>query len=198
MKTTFNNQNTRQARNKAATQALSYACLCFFSLGQAQAQTCNPNITANTPDSRFEVLASGSEVKDKQTGLIWQRCSLGQTWDATANSGKGSCTGTASSHNWKDALTQAKNLGNGYRLPNITELQSIVERKCYSPAINATIFPNTPMNDYYWSSSPYATSSSDAWVVYFGSGHGGTNAKYNSAYVRAVSEGGLGKSQPKK
>ena len=30
------------------------------------------------PASRYAT--SGAEVTDKETGLVWQRCSVGQTW----------------------------------------------------------------------------------------------------------------------
>lgn len=146
----------------------------------AHAQTCRTDsILATTPDSRFEIISNGSEVKDKVTGLIWQRCSMGQTWDGNT------CTGTATSHTWQQALTVAKNLGNGYRLPNIKELKSIVERQCYNPTINSKVFPNT-QSSVYWSSSPYANNNNDAWGVNFYNGPDGGNYKNNRHYVRAV------------
>lgn len=146
----------------------------------AHAQTCKTDsILATTPDSRFEIISNGSEVKDKVTGLIWQRCSVGQTWDGNT------CTGTATTHTWQQALTVAKNLGNGYRLPNIKELKSIVERQCYDPAINSKTFPNTP-SSWYWSSSPAARYSDTAWGVYFYYGIDANGSKPDSYYVRAV------------
>lgn len=162
--------------------------VCFLNLlsisipahAQSSQQTCKKNsITATTPNSRFEVLGNGGEVKDKQTGLIWQRCSLGQTWNGT------SCIGTATQHNWKDALNKSKTVGTGYRLPNIKELKSIVERQCINPAINLQVFPNTQTNDY-WSSSPYNNHIYYSRMVNFK--YGGENAHYkNSSYfVRAV------------
>ena len=123
----------------------------------SQAQTCQTNIKNKTPDSRYQLLNNNSEVKDLKTGLIWQRCSLGQTWRGTT------CTGTASQYTWQQALQAAKDAGNGLTLPNIKELSSLANRACYNPAINDTFFPNTPFdsgNDYYgayWSSSPVAT-----------------------------------------
>lgn len=145
----------------------------------AHAQTCKTDsIPATTPDSRFTPIGNGAEIKDNVTGLIWQRCSIGQTWDGNT------CTGTATTHTWQQALTVAKDLGNGYRLPNIKELASIVEEQCYEPAINSKTFPNTPSN-WYWSSSPLAGNSANAWGVHFGYG-GDVNYDKNSHYVRAV------------
>lgn len=149
----------------------------------SHAQTCNDSITKTAPDSRYEVLAGGSEVKDSQTGLIWQRCSLGQTWDSSSST----CTGTATTHNWQQALSQAQALGNGYSLPNIKELQSLVEEACYNPTINESIFPNSQSGGY-WSASPHASYSNHAWGVDFYNGGTDFNYKYLSLYVRAVRE----------
>ena len=140
-------------------------------------QTCNDRVQATTPDSRFEM--SGNEVKDLQTGLIWQRCSVGQSW------GSSGCSGSATTYIWSDALSLATG---DWRLPNLKELTSIVETACYNPAINLTVFPGTP-NSWYWSSSPYAYLSGNAWVVLFSYGNDGTYAKNDGRYVRLVRGG---------
>ncbi len=63
---------------------------------------------------------------------------------------------------------------NDWRLPNIKELYSIIEEQCIVPAINLDVFPNTPSNRNYWSSSPHnANDSSNAWFVGFGYGYYG-------------------------
>lgn len=178
-------QHTKNASIQSIVGILLFGTLLAST---SYAQTCKDSITKTAPDSRYEILGNGNEVKDKQTGLIWQRCSLGQAWDATANNGNGSCSGTASTHNWPEALTQALSLGNGYRLPNIKELQSLVEEACYSPAINNKIFPNTNTNTSYWSASPFANDGYNAWRVLFYDGHAHGRLKYNSYYVRAVRE----------
>ena len=109
---------------------------------------CNSSIIRTAPDSRYELLNSNTEVKDKKTGLIWQRCSLGQTWNGTG------CISDAVRYQWVDALQAAKNIGGGWRVPNIKELDSLIEQACYSPSINEVIFPNTQSGSY-WSSSPF-------------------------------------------
>ncbi len=146
-------------------------------------QTCNANIQATTPDSRFTTTAE--TVTDTKTGLMWMRCSLGQ-------SGGGCSTGNATQYNWQQALesvavTNATSPGgyNDWRLPNIKELASIAELQCYDPAINLTIFPNT-LGSYYWSSSPYADFNDSAWVVSFFYGSGYDNSKNENRYVRLV------------
>ncbi len=149
------------------------------------AQTCNPHIIADAPDNRYSMNANGT-VLDKKTALTWMRCALGQTWN------KGVCTGSAQSHNWQSALENAKNTEfagkNNWRLPNQKELQSLVESRCYDPAINLTAFPNA-VSDLFWSSSPVAYLSSSAWLVYFGYGYGAWYHKDGVYYVRLVRNG---------
>jgi hypothetical protein len=94
--------------------ALSIIAL-LLAITHSHAQTCNPNITRSAPDSRYQLVNDNTEVKDTQTGLIWQRCSLGQTWSGS------SCTGTATTYNWTNALQTAANMGNGWRVPNIKD-----------------------------------------------------------------------------
>jgi hypothetical protein len=151
----------------------------------SHAQTCQSNIKNKTPDSRYQLLNNGSEVKDLKTGLVWQRCSLGQTWDGTT------CAGEASSYTWQQALQAAQTAGNGWTLPNINELLSLANRSCYLPAINDTFFPNTPFDSSHnygrvWSSSPVAYYGDYAWDVYFGHGYGGLDYKRYALFVRLV------------
>lgn len=135
----------------AITTTLSYA------------QNCNPNILRTAPDTRYKLLNNSSEVQDIQTGLIWKRCSLGQIWSGTT------CTGSPITYNWKNALLYAKNLGSDWRLPNIKELDSLVEQAC-DMSINDTFFPNTATNGVYSSSS--VSSSNNVYIVGFSRGGG--------------------------
>lgn len=125
--------------------------ICISLLAQSVvAQTCRDDIPTSTPDSRFTV--NGEEVIDHVTGLVWQRCSLGQA-------GSDCSGGGADAYTWQGALQAAEvertATGVAWRLPNRNELQSIVERRCFRPAINASVFPNTH-SWYYWSGSPNA------------------------------------------
>ena len=163
-------------RNPEMIKILIIAC-CILMAQIAAAQTCKDTITASTPDSRFVI--NGDEVTDTQTGLIWQRCTLGL-------SGNDCTDGSANTYTWQEALQAAVS---PWRLPSIRELRSIVEEKCYDPAINLTIFPNT-LSSYYWSASPYADSSDYAWYVHFNNGysHYGTKG-YGYLSVRLVRGG---------
>lgn len=137
-------------------------------------QICKPqHIRAATPTADFIDHRDGT-VTHKRTGLVWMRCSLGQTWDGKT------CVGEAKKFVWRDSLQAASdfNAAGGYaghkdwRLPNIKELDSIAETQCMEPSVNATIFPNTPPARF-WSSTLSTTSDKDyAWYV-----------RFNSAYV---------------
>ncbi len=115
-------------------------------------------------------------VTDNNTGLVWQKCSIGQNNDA-------SCSGTAATYNWfqasgaYDATYNSATqyicgslalAGGGWRLPSKKELMNIVD---YSipypgPTIQQSLFPHT-VASYYWSSTTYAYYPSNAWVVDF-------------------------------
>lgn len=162
--------------NKYRMSLVGLMFLCIT--GSVYAQTCKDNIQPTTPDSRFEVLSD--EVIDLKTGLIWQRCSVGQSWDGA------SCAGTAKTHNWSQALKLASG---DWRLPNVKELNSIIETACADSAINLSVFPNT-LRDVYWSSSPSgADVNGDAWAVDFYLGSGTTYGVGLSTYVRLVRGG---------
>ena len=135
-----------------------------------QAQVCLDTVEAVAPDGRYTDHSDGT-VTDKITGLMWRQCGEGQ-------SGTDCSGGSATTHTWRGALqipasvnTQGGFAGySDWRLPNIKELASLVEERCYSPAINLTLFPNT-LSSYYWSASPYANYSAYAWSVYFNYGN---------------------------
>ncbi len=164
---------------------LLFSILCLTLAVNAVAD-CNPNITASTPTGRFTT--TPDTVSDNITGLMWMRCSLGQ-------SGGGCSTGSAATYTWETALYSpaAANAVNTYgygdwRLPNSKELASIVEVKCFDPAINANVFDNTP-SAFYWSSSPYAGNNISAWGVNFNYGSDSHSNKDYSRYVRLVRGG---------
>lgn len=166
------------------------AAACLLASGQIQASSLcagneNTAITATTPSADFSDNGDGT-VTHHKTGLIWQRCSLGQSWDGT------DCTGTATTLTWQRALAAgAQNTLGGFsdwRLPNKNELASIVEYRCSRPAINSQAFPNTP-SSWYLSSSPNALDSYFAWGVYFDYGEVYYGDKPYSSYVRLVRAG---------
>jgi len=128
-----------------------------------------------------------STVTDNATGLMWEV----KTDDGGARDKDNVCS-------WYEALSYCENLSlagyTDWRLPNIKELQSIVDYSTYSPSINTTFFPNTAWLIYeeypYWSS----TSNTQQWVMGVGFGYGDweyltRDIKY---WVRAVRGGECG------
>jgi len=125
-------------------------------------------------------------VTDPTTGLVWMRCSMGQDWDGMT------CTGTAKTYTFDEAnaLTVTFAGQSDWRVPNIRELQTIVDRSVISPAIDKVAFPNTPASNF-WSASAYAGNSFQAWYVYFYDGLAGYYSGYksNAFQVRLVRAG---------
>lgn len=130
------------------------------------AQTCDPALPASTPTARFTADAAGT-VTDRQTGLSWMRCAVGQNWNGT------DCAGIPLTSPWAGAFDAAAALNSrgGYgghadwRMPTLDELASLVEHRCYDPALNLEIFPSSPVTGY-WSASPHA-SRNHAMLVHF-------------------------------
>ena len=148
----------------------------------ANAQICYDDVVHTTPNGRFIDNGDGT-VKDKKTDLIWMRCALGQEWDGQT------CTGDALTYTWQLALKVADGYtfadNNDWYLPNIRELNSIVERACYDPAINQTVFPETPAAGF-WTASPFAAIKGYAWHVHFNGGYDSSDYKDYDFYVRLV------------
>lgn len=144
-------------------------------------------LALNGAQAAFTVNNDGTAT-DSATGLTWMRCSMGQTWTGST------CSGTAGTYtfNQANALTGTVPWANqnDWRVPNIRELQTIVDRAVYSPAINSSAFPNTP-SSVFWSGSPSASYSDLAWVVNFSSGYANYGGAFrsNSYSVRLVRGG---------
>ena len=156
---------------------------------QAAADTCQSEtaVPSTTPAGRFLVHGNGT-VTDTATGLMWAQCAEGLSGSA--------CTdGAAAQFTWVDALSRARDSTHaGYtdwRLPTVKELSSIVEERCWGPAINLAVFPNTPRSSYFWSASPNSRSSYHAWVVWFlwGTADDHSFTRYEDNPVRLVRSG---------
>lgn len=145
----------------------------------------------------------GEYIKDLGTGLEWQRCSVGQSWDA----GSQTCTGVATTMTWDAAVAQFGAEDQfGFRLPTIAELRTLIycssgspftinmraeytACELYSPpTIVSWAFPNTHAYPF-WSSSPNADGSNWAWYVSFSIGYVDNVSRGNEFYVRLVRDG---------
>lgn len=157
-------------------------------------------VTVNPAPVKQRFVAENDIVKDKQTNLTWQRCSVGQTWSGNT------CQGQAKEFAFDDAQKQA---GNGWRVPSIRELVSL--RLCTKGANSSTlrdlqdkgehvafecidgssqptidpIFKNTPLSQY-WSASKYSEEPAFAWYAGFGVGEVNHQLLFGQRFVRLV------------
>lgn len=133
--------------------------------------------------TRFTYSSTGAEVTDAQTGLIWQRCSAGQTWSSATST----CTGGTLVYAHADALAYAKTQ-TLWRLPNVKELASLVNFTRAAPAIDATVFPGvlSAAGVGYWTSTPDVQAPASAWSVEFGLGAVTSTARSSANFVRLV------------
>lgn len=162
---------------------------------QIETQTCPPVAFRNTPTERFTNHGDGT-VTDKETGLMWQHCLDGL-------SGDDCLSGEAIEYSWTAALQRAEMLNSStgianyvdWRVPNIKELLSIVERGCISLSsltINTEVFPNSQTGDFHaeWSSTPYLETGpftySSAYVLRFSHGAPGPLYKIAGTGLRLV------------
>ncbi len=123
-------------------------------------------------------------ISDRNTGLEWQDNEDVNSTQIT----------------WQEAINYCENdltLGgyNDWRLPNKTELLSIVDRSRYSPSIDNTIFVHTASN-HYWSSTLYSYNSNKVWSISFGYGYSDGYSKTDNYDVRCVRGGQVSNLEP--
>ena len=130
------------------------------------------------PNPRF-VVGTGAGVDcvtDNLTGLMWVKAP--STTPAI----------------WSAALTSANDLTlcgfSDWRLPNINELESLVNSEVTFPTtfLSTQGFSGVQASNY-WSSSNYAVSANYAWIVGMDGGDVGFGVKYNNYYVWPVRAG---------
>ncbi|QEP44603.1 DUF1566 domain-containing protein [Ectothiorhodospiraceae bacterium BW-2] len=120
---------------------------------------------------------------------MWKQCVEGLSDPDCA-------TGGAENLTWDVALQRpvTLNAGGGFagytdwHLPNLKELLTLVENCRINPAINETIFPNTP-SAFVWSASANAYNSGNAWYVDFNYGNSDNGNRANSFGVRLFRSG---------
>ena len=173
--------------------------------------TNNAGIPSTTPTARFQAVdgrtgsyqaggvdipyvteadfVGASVILDKHTGLMWAKCPLG--YAADRNTGGCIQDGNSYAFTWSGALQAAADAvvtdENGvqyddWRLPNIKELASLVERKCAYPALNVAVFTGDDGSGtssdpgsfatHIWSNTPHhsVVSNKAAWAVDFAKG----------------------------
>lgn len=119
-------------------------------------------VRADAPAGRYTVDAE--TVCDTATDLVWQRTPAAQTYA------------------WADALAACTGV---WRLPNIRELQSLVDVRRYRPALDAAAFPGAPPEPF-WSSTADPSSEEYAMLVNFNDGRAHGERVGVLAWVRCV------------
>ena len=135
---------------------------------------------------QFAISADGLTVTDTITGLVWQRDGSGT---------RAGCGGSNQTCTWAEAKAYCASLTlgglPGWRLPAVMELRTILDLTVMdfaavtSKMIDVAAFPNTPAA-YFWTSSPFAGSSGNAWVVDFYEGVSGNKVVGSNYNVRCV------------
>lgn len=114
----------------------------------AWAQSCNDAMGVSNLTEQYVTNRQDGTVRDVINGITWQICSVGQTYNPDENQ----CDGTpAHFETWQDALNTSSA---DFILPNIKQLDTLVERSCIEPAIITTAFPGTPESALYWTNTP--------------------------------------------
>jgi hypothetical protein len=116
-------------------------------------------------------------VTDNETGLMWQQ-------QPRVNFAS----------DWSGALSECESLAlagyDDWRLPNVKELQSIVDHSRTSPAWSTDYFlGDSWLSYYFWTSTTTARDSDQAWMVCFANGKLYDVVKSNSYRVRCVRSG---------
>ena len=121
------------------------------------------DVNSDSTGPRFESLSSG--IHDRFTGLLWQsRATL-----------------TAGDLSWREALDAVERL-NGrrrsrrWRLPNINELESLVDCSQFNPALPVA-HPFSGVGSIYWSSTTSLYEPDWAWALYLDDGAIGVGQK---------------------
>lgn len=117
------------------------------------------------PEERFAV--AGDAVRDRLTGLRWlRRASLSE--DEVSWTG---ALGLVAELNG-----QSGEAGSGWRLPNINELESLVDCSAHSPALPED-HPFVQVQEVYWSSTTSRFEPDWAWALYLVKGALGVGVK---------------------
>jgi hypothetical protein len=110
-------------------------------------------VRGRVPDHLPYQVSTGT-VTDPNTGLIWQQALDGEL------------------RTWEQASTYCASLplaGAGWRLPTMSELQSIIDERVKEPAIDPLAFPGTP-SEGFWAGTPLAEMPPYRWFVSFDRG----------------------------
>jgi hypothetical protein len=165
-------------------------------------------VQAGTAAKSFTDNGNGT-VTDNRTGLVWAKKSDDGSIHDKDNTYTWGQTESPYSMNGTMVTTYLTTLNTppcfagacDWRMPNVTELLSLVNYETYFPATFFSAFWTSctvgctvtacscTVNNRYWSSSTDPSFRAAAWGVSFGVGNDFTDSKTNGYYVRAVRGG---------
>lgn len=147
-------------------------------------QSCSSNLERSNSLIQFQDNGDGT-ISDQKTHLMWQKCVVGQTGTE--------CYGEPEQLTWIDAFNKAAALNstgsttyNDWRMPNIKELSTLIERSCLYPSIDLTAFPNTESNQKLWSSTTLVGNPSYVINIAFTNGTIESSSKGSTRPLRLV------------
>ncbi len=121
-------------------------------------------------------------ILDKTTNLVWRRCGAGLSWDGST------CVGSALFLTHEQSIQYARDLP-GWRLPNVNELGSIIDRSHDKPNYFfegfTSPFPGFPE---VWTASPFVSDAQQAWIGYFWYGGIGPRTRADKLNVWLVKD----------
>lgn len=145
------------------------------------------------PSTRFTDNSNGT-VTDNLTGLIWLKdanCAVTtQSWNtaidysAALYDGCINCFGTAGDCGLSDSSTEGQ-----WRLPNLRELQSLIDYSKSNPALPSDNHFTGVQSGGYWSSTSNAANTANAWLVGLSNGYVNVGGKTGPFYVWPVRGG---------
>lgn len=168
-------------------RTLTGIAFALWTSAQAMASGACDTKASTLPSTRFQDNGDGT-VTDRQSQLVWMRCAAGQQWSA------GQCVGRAGKVDWQEAQRQVERVNRDsdafhgdWRLPSLTELASITDRRCGPPRTNVDVFPQTAAAAF-WSSTarPGEASGERVFVMSFGNAGVAPARKEERHHLRLV------------
>lgn len=133
-------------------------------------------------NNRYEIMNNGTEIRDLQTTLVWQRCSVGQTWGGTR------CEGQSKELTFDDA----QRLSNTeWRVPTTDELATLITTVADPKLrkINNKAFPGT--EGWFWTADTPEPESLVASFINFFNGQTFSSRKINGNHVYLMRTNGV-------